>query len=119
MVTIERTFNASPEKLWAMWTTKEGLEKWYWPEALVTKVVRLDLRVGGGYEIAAPTLERTSRGTYTEIEPYKRLGIIAYVDFLQEAEPHERLDTIEFHAVPGGTRMVLTSTHLRPTRWKS
>lgn len=119
MVTIERTFKAPPEKLWAMWTTKEGLEKWYWPEGLVAKVVRLDLRVGGGYEIAASTLEHTSRGTYIEIEPHKRLGIIAYTHFLQDVEPHERLDTIELLAVPGGTRLMLTSTRMRTTHWQN
>ena len=45
-VTIERTFQASIDKVWAMWTTASGLEKWYWPAPLTAKVIALDLRDG-------------------------------------------------------------------------
>jgi uncharacterized protein YndB with AHSA1/START domain len=116
--TLERTFKAPVEKLWEMWTTKEGLEKWYWPEGLVGKVLHLDVRVGGAYEIAAEGLAHTSRGTYTAVEPRKRLAYVASIDFIQDAEPYSREDVVEFHAVPGGTRMVLTSTGLHDPKWQ-
>jgi hypothetical protein len=36
---MERLFKAPIEKVWSMWTTKESLEKWYWPAPLVAKVL--------------------------------------------------------------------------------
>lgn len=39
--TIERTFRAPVERVWAMWTTKEGLEAWYWPAPLALRA-RID-----------------------------------------------------------------------------
>jgi uncharacterized protein YndB with AHSA1/START domain len=32
-ITIERTYLARIEDVWALWTTKEGLESWWGPRA--------------------------------------------------------------------------------------
>lgn len=117
--TMERVFNAPIEKVWRMWTTKEGLEAWYWPEPLVGDVRKLDLRVGGGWEIAAQGLSHTSRATFTEIVPHKRLGMVVPIDFLPGVEAYDRGDTIEFHEAPGGaTRMVFTATRMHSDEWQ-
>ena len=50
--TIERAFKAPVSRVWAMWTTKAGLERWYWPDQLVGRW-SLAAAVDGGYEIAA------------------------------------------------------------------
>ncbi len=117
-VTIERTFKAPIEKVWAMWTTKEGLEKWYWPEPLVGKVKHLDVRVGGGYEITAEGLAHSSRGTYTDVMPCERLGIRAAIDFLPDTAPYERIDSILLQAVPAGTKMTFTCTQMHSAHWQ-
>ncbi|GEM_PF-90837 len=116
--TVERVFRAPVEKVWRMWTTKEGLEAWYWPEPLVAHVKRLDLRVGGGWEIAAEGLPHTSRATFTEIVPHERLGMIAPIDFIPDVEPYDRGDTIEFHRVAEGTKMTFTSTRMHSDTWQ-
>jgi uncharacterized protein YndB with AHSA1/START domain len=117
-LTIERTFRAPIERVWAMWTTKAGLEAWYWPVPMVAKVIALDVRVGGGFEIGSPGFPHTSRGTYTAIVPFERLEVTAYVDFMVDVAPYERHDVIEFHAVPEGTRMVFTSTRMHDDVWQ-
>ncbi len=48
---IDRTLKASVEKVWRMWTTKEGLEKWWGPENFSSTVRHLDVRAGGRFEI--------------------------------------------------------------------
>jgi uncharacterized protein YndB with AHSA1/START domain len=102
-----------------MWTTKEGLEKWYWPEPLVGTVRKLDLRVGGTWEIAAEGLHHTSRGTFTEIVHHKRIGMVVPIDFIPGVEGYDRGDTIEFHELPGGhTRMVFTATRMHSDEWQ-
>ena len=55
-VVIERTFKAPIEKVWAMWTTRRRGWRMVVAEPMVAKVLRLDLRVGGGYEIESPGL---------------------------------------------------------------
>jgi len=41
---IDRTLKAPIEKVWRMWTTKEGLEKWWGPEGFSSVVTHLDVR---------------------------------------------------------------------------
>ena len=117
--TIERTFAGSVEKLWWMWTTKEGLALWYWPPPLVANVMHVDVRVGGSYEIAAIGMTHTSRGTYLEVVPMKRLVSRAIIDFLPDLEPYERLDDIEFFEAPNNhARMTFTSTRMHDELWQ-
>ena len=33
-ITIERTYRASVEDVWDLWTTKEGIESWWGPERI-------------------------------------------------------------------------------------
>lgn len=44
---IERTYRASEDELWAMWTTKEGLESWWGPAGFRTEVHVIDARPNG------------------------------------------------------------------------
>src|SRR5271167_496960 len=46
-IVIERTYEASIEDVWELWTTKDGIESWWGPEGFSVKVHRLDLRAGG------------------------------------------------------------------------
>lgn len=118
-LTIERTFKAPVEKLWAMWTTKQGLETWYWPEGMVGKVKHLDLRVGGTWEIAAEGLPHSSRGTFTDIAQGQRLGMVVPVDFLPDVEAYDRIDTVEFASVPGGSKLTLRTTRMHNDEWNA
>ena len=116
-MSIERTFRAPPERVWAMWTTKDGLEKWYWPEPFVAKVLRLDVRVGGRYEIAGDGLEQASKGTYTEVLPRKRLGGLAYIAIDPKVEPYDLPCSLELQAVSGGTKVILSSDVMHDPEW--
>ncbi len=51
-VTAERWFPASIERVWAQCTTRPGVESWWSPEDLRTRVQRLELRPGGGVAIS-------------------------------------------------------------------
>ena len=94
---IDRTLKAPVEKVWKMWTTKEGLEKWWGPEGFSSKVSHLDVRVGGRFEIVMTALlpeiiahlksagmgdSSTAKGDYTLIEPNRRLIYTNAVDFV-------------------------------------
>src|SRR6516164_6860077 len=44
---IQRSYAASIDEAWALWTTKAGIESWWGPEGFDVKVASLDLRPGG------------------------------------------------------------------------
>jgi hypothetical protein len=44
---IQRTYVASIDEAWVLWTTKSGIESWWGPEGFDVTVTSLDLRPGG------------------------------------------------------------------------
>lgn len=111
--TIERILKAPPERVWKMWTTKEGLMKWW---ALSAKdmgyeftVRALDVRVGGTYdlEMKDATQSLHNHGVYREVVPNKRLAMTWQFDiFLAPGEkPYDVPISIDLEPVKEGTRM--------------
>ena len=49
-VVIERTYRATGEELWALWTTKAGFESWWGPEGFRVEVHALEARAGGALD---------------------------------------------------------------------
>jgi uncharacterized protein YndB with AHSA1/START domain len=47
---IDRFINAPSAKVWNAWSTPEHLAQWWIPAPIECKVVKLDLRPGGGFE---------------------------------------------------------------------
>ena len=47
MTKLERTYEASPEEIWELWTTASGIESWWPPDGFTADVQTLDLRPGG------------------------------------------------------------------------
>ena len=102
-LSLERTFEASLDEVWEMWTTKEGIESWWGPEGFSVAVSDLDLRPGGhlAYTMSATAPEQMEymvkagmplttehRLTFTEIDPPRRLAYRDIVDFIPDV-PHE------------------------------
>ena len=44
-VVIERTYRATVEELWALWTTKAGFESWWGPEGVRVEVKTCDRNI--------------------------------------------------------------------------
>ena len=131
-ITIERTFNATVEDVWDLWTTKNGIESWWGPEGFVTEVRKIDLRPGGelDYNMIAVGPEQIeflknagmaattpSRVTYTEVIPQRRLAYSTRADFIPGVEPYDVMTTVELHPVPEGVRMVMTFDAMHDENW--
>lgn len=130
--TIERTFGASPERVWALWTTKAGVESWWGPEGFVTRVHALDLRPGGVFdfamtatapeqvagmkELGLPLTSRT-RSVYTEVVPPRRLALTTTIDFVPGVAAYEITSEVDFVKVKEGTKLVFTSTKMHSEQW--
>jgi uncharacterized protein YndB with AHSA1/START domain len=131
-VILERTYEASIEEVWDLWTTKEGLEAWWGPEGFVVKVQKLDLRPGGELlytmtavgsdqiefmKNAGQPLTSVTRVTYTEVDPPRRLGYSTVADFIPGVEPYEVATSVELHQTTGGVRLVLIQEAMHDEEW--
>jgi uncharacterized protein YndB with AHSA1/START domain len=131
-ITIERTFHASQDEVWEMWTTKEGVESWWGPDGFAVTVRGLACRVGGRLDIVmeatAPgpiaMLERSGQSlvsvsvcTFTEIVPTSRIALVTRVDFIPGREPYNVACSVELVAVPDGTRMTFRSEPMHDEHW--
>jgi uncharacterized protein YndB with AHSA1/START domain len=123
-IRFERVYDASIEDVWALWTTKEGLEEWYAPEGMRVEVLALDLRVGGAFDhvmtalgaeqvayfanLNRPATVRVS-GRFVEIVRHRRLRIRFDIDFVPGVESYPYDMLVELHAEAGQVRMIVTA----------
>jgi uncharacterized protein YndB with AHSA1/START domain len=131
-ITIERTFDASIEEVWDLWTTKEGIESWWGPEGFATEVRKLDLRPGGelfySFTAVAPDqiaflrnagmpLTQELHATYTEVVPLRRLAYTSRADFVPGVEPYDVDTAVDLSAGADGVRIVLTLDAMHDEQW--
>jgi uncharacterized protein YndB with AHSA1/START domain len=131
-IALERTYQAPLEAVWALWTTREGIESWWGPDGFAVKVRKLDLRPGGEllYDmiaVAPPQMEfmkkagmplsQEARITFTEVAPPKRLAYLHLADFIPGVEPYDVAHLVELHPTPQGVRMVLTIEAMHDEEW--
>ena len=131
-VTIERTYSASIEDVWEMWTTKDGIEAWWGPEGFATTVRAIDLRPGGTLEYtmramdtgqiefmkkAGMPLAIDHRLSYTEVAPPKRLGFSHYADFIPGVDPYQVNHIVELEATADGVRVIVTIDRMHDDYW--
>jgi uncharacterized protein YndB with AHSA1/START domain len=130
---IDRTLKASVEKVWKMWTTKDGLEKWWGPEHFNSAVRHLDVRAGGRFEIVMTAMlpeiiaqlkaagmgeSSVAKGDYTVVEANRRLVYTNAVDFVPGVPPYTSTTIVEMSATPsGGTRLTVTNDVMHDEQW--
>ena len=108
---LERVIRADRERVFAAWTQPEQMRAWSAPEGMtIAEGGELDLRVGGRWSVVMLEPNGTRHaafGTYREVTPPTRL---VYTHAWREGSgtSPETTVTLEFHEVPGGTRVVLT-----------
>jgi uncharacterized protein YndB with AHSA1/START domain len=131
-LTLERTFDASPEEVWELWTTREGMEAWMGPEGFTVTVQELELRPGGNlvYAMTAVGPEQVEymakagmplvsvqRVQFVEVDRPNRLVHRAVADFIPGVEPYEVETILELNEVEGGTHVVLTFGAMHDPHW--
>ena len=131
-ITIERTYKARIEDVWALWTTKEGIESWWGPDGFAALVRTIDLRPGGALRYAmtataAPQIEfmkkagmpltNEHRIVFTEVQPPTRLAYTHLVDFVPGVDSYEVEILVELRETAGSVRMVLTIDRMHDDVW--
>jgi uncharacterized protein YndB with AHSA1/START domain len=108
---IDRIIDAPRERVFAAWTTRDAMERWYLDgDDFEARVTELDVRVGGAYRVefgprgATPYVEH---GVYLEVEPPNRLVMTETIEGVETPWAGTQV-TVELHDVAGKTRLVLT-----------
>lgn len=74
---LSRMFDTPIEKLWKVLVDPARISDWWGPRGTITKVVKMDVRVGGTWHYIVTDPDGTTRGVfrgeYKEIVPFKRL----------------------------------------------
>ena len=130
---IQRVFDATPEKVWRYWTSEAGLAAWWGPDGFASRVSALDLRVGGGFDIVmratAPEqvaylaehgipIESHASGTYTEVDPPRRLAWRSSIDFVPGVPAYDVTASIDLRALAdGATEMTFRTDRMHDAMW--
>lgn len=131
-LTLERTFDASPEEVWDLWTTKKGMEAWMGPEGFTVTVNELDLRPGGVLVYAMTAvgsdqveymtkagmpLVNVQRVRFLEVDPPRRLVTRNVADFIPGTAPYEVESVLELEKAGHGTHLVLNFDAMHDSQW--
>ena len=129
---IERTYPASIDEAWTLWTTKAGIESWWGPEGFNVTVTSLDLRPGGElvYLMTAAAPEQVAfmkqagmpistecKVTYTEVSPPGRLAYKTLTDFVPGVTPYEVATVVELQATADGVKLIVTFDGMHDDLW--
>jgi len=124
-VFIEKTFNASPEKVFSAWTDPDKLMKWYAPDGCTIRFKRIDIKKGGQFHscISNPQYgDCWCIGTYKEVLPNTKIvftlinadengdPIIPSEIGMDPDWPGETLVTVTFTEENGKTKLQLRQT---------
>jgi uncharacterized protein YndB with AHSA1/START domain len=131
-LTLERTYPATVEEVWGLWTTKEGIESWWGPEGFEVSVRSLDLRTGGSLvylmtatgpaqkdflQRAGMPLSTETRLVYTDVTPPRRLAYETTADFIPGVAPYAVATLLELEPSGPGMRLVLTFDTMHDEVW--
>ena len=125
-VVIERSFDASVDLIWRMWTDPEHFAAWYGPDGANIPVAKMDLRVGGTrlvcMEVQTPggPMQMWFTGEFREVVECERLvytesmadengNVLAPDDIgMPAGHPTTTEVRVELEGIGGRTRMVMT-----------
>lgn len=119
-LTITRFINAPPARVWKAWSTPEHLAKWWIPAPIECKVIKLDLRPGGGFEThmrePGADFQPHVEGCFLEIVPEARLVFTTVLtEGWKPIEPWLAMTAIiTFEAEGDGTRYTARALHRTP-----
>ena len=109
--TIERTYDASPARVFAAWADPAAKRRWFaGPGEAGTSEHQLDFQVGGresnrGRPPGGPIY--TFEARYQDIVPDQRI-VYTYDMYLDKTRISVSLATVEFEAMDNGIRLIVT-----------
>lgn len=74
ILTIERSFRAPPEAVYAAWTDPQALPRWFGPRGFSCRTHAIDVRVGGEwrFDMVGDGMTFPNRHRWLELAPHSR-----------------------------------------------
>ncbi len=107
---IERTYPASPERVFAAWSDQAAKAHWFGPGEKYAESYSLDFREGGREHLSVTAPDGavySFDAVYADIVSARRI-VHTYDMHRNDARISVSVATIEFEAVDDGTRLTLT-----------
>jgi len=119
----ERTFNASPDKVWRVWNDPDSIKHWWGPKGYTAPFITNDLRVGGTYLWAMKSSKGETfwnTGIYKEVVLNRRIvSTMSFADETGKAVPGSKAPVpgrwpdaimviVEFSESSGKTKVTVT-----------
>ena len=109
---LRRFYDATPETLFAAWTTPEQAAEFMGPGTVKATDVKMDVRPGGSYSIVMQMDDGSAipvHGTYRDVD---RPRLLSMTWVWKEDDPKDERETIvTLQFVPHGNRTELVLTH--------
>jgi uncharacterized protein YndB with AHSA1/START domain len=108
--TIERTYPATPGRVFAAWATPEAKSQWFDADGLEARGYELDFQVGGREHLVVKTPDGaiyTFDAVYADIVENERI-VWSYEMTVDGRRMSVSLGTVEVVGVSGGTRLTMT-----------
>lgn len=118
-ITLERSINASRERVWQAWTDPKEVAAWWGPQGVTIPTCEIDLRVGGelrivmlaGKELGSLAGQRwPMQGTFTEVVAPERLVFTNNATDEAGNVLLSGLTTVLFKDEGGKTKLVVTTS---------
>lgn len=98
------------DAVWQLWTTGEGLERWWWPMFDDARY-EVDAREDGWYRISTSTGGFGVQGRYVELDEGRRIvQTWQWQGGDEDARQYEQLVTVDFVEQEGGTLVRVAQT---------
>jgi uncharacterized protein YndB with AHSA1/START domain len=111
---LSRLFHARRETVFKAWSTAEHVQRWFCPPACTAPEARVDMRVGGPFEVCMrlPSGEQHwTRGVFVEVTPHTRLVIDMHAEDSAGRAVFRAYTEVDFADGFAGTRMDVTQTY--------
>jgi uncharacterized protein YndB with AHSA1/START domain len=111
---VSRSFAAPRETVFKAWSSADHVRRWFTPEGLSTPHARVQMHVGGPFEVcmrAPDGTEHWVRGSFTEVSPPDRLVLDTRVEDATGHVLFHCLTEVDFVEALGGTRMDVVQTY--------
>ncbi|MHB8351367.1 MAG: SRPBCC domain-containing protein [Thermoplasmata archaeon] len=107
-IVVERTLQASPERIFEAYTDAKLVPRWWAPPGSSLRVEQMEVRPGGKYRYVQRTpggQELVFVGSYIEVKPPTRL----VYTFEVEGQGNPVTTTVDLHGEGRSTRVTLTN----------
>lgn len=104
---VRRTIRASPDRVFAAWTTPEQLVKWWGPKGVRCAGAEVDLREGGAYRIGNELPSGDTVWISGTFEFVDRPNKLVYSWSLEPAASEPERVTVRFEPRDVGTEVII------------